>query len=55
MSTTKSKIGALLMKSELVKVKDLLDYTAVGGAPFLGVEGGVIKAHYKVPYQTHNR
>ena len=45
MSTTKSKIGALLMKSELVKVKDLLDYTAVGGAPFLGVEGGVIKAH----------
>ncbi|SEN30575.1 phosphate:acyl-[acyl carrier protein] acyltransferase [Peptostreptococcus russellii] len=45
MSTTKSKIGALLMKSELKEIKDLLDYTSYGGAPFLGVDGGVIKAH----------
>lgn len=45
MSTTKSKIGALLMKSELMEIKELLDYTSYGGAPFLGVDGGVIKAH----------
>ena len=45
MSSTKSKIGALMMKSELNQVKNLLDYTAIGGAPFLGVDGGVIKAH----------
>ncbi len=45
LSTTKSKIGAILMKSELKEIKDLLDYTSYGGAPFLGVEGGVIKAH----------
>ncbi len=44
-STTKSKIGALMMKSELKKIKDLLDYSSYGGAPFLGVDGGVIKAH----------
>lgn len=45
MSSTKSKLGALLMKSELKEIKDLLDYTSYGGAPFLGVDGGVIKAH----------
>lgn len=45
MSTTKSKLGALLMKSELMEIKELLDYTSYGGAPFLGVDGGVIKAH----------
>lgn len=44
-SSTKSKIGALLMKDELKKLKDLLDYSTYGGAPFLGVDGGVIKAH----------
>lgn len=45
MSSTKSKLGALMMKSELKGIKDLLDYTSYGGAPFLGVDGGVIKAH----------
>src|SRR5699024_11327008 len=28
MSSTKSKLGALLMKSELKEIKDLLDYTS---------------------------
>lgn len=45
MSSTKSKIGAALLKKDLYKVKDLLDYKEVGGSPFLGVEGGMIKAH----------
>ncbi|WAW14211.1 phosphate acyltransferase PlsX [Peptostreptococcus equinus] len=45
MSSTKSKIGALMMKKDLYKVKSLLDYKEVGGSPFLGIEGGMIKAH----------
>lgn len=45
MSSTKSKIGALLLKNDLSKVKAILDYSEHGGAPFLGVDGGVIKAH----------
>ncbi len=45
MSSTKAKIGALLMKDSLRGLKDSLDYSSHGGAPFLGVEGGLIKAH----------
>ena len=45
MSSTKTKIGALLMKDSLKGLKDSLDYSSHGGAPFLGVEGGLIKAH----------
>lgn len=45
MSSTKAKIGALLMKDSLKGLKDSLDYSSHGGAPFLGVEGGLIKAH----------
>ena len=45
MSSTKSKIGVLLMKDSLRGLKDSLDYSSHGGAPFLGVEGGLIKAH----------
>ena len=42
MSSTK---GALLIKDDLRKLKSFLDYSEYGGAPFLGVKGGVIKAH----------
>ncbi len=45
MSSTKGKIGALLIKDDLRKLKSFLDYSEYGGAPFLGVKGGVIKAH----------
>ena len=45
MSTLKSKIGALLVKDSLRGVKHTLDYTEYGGAPLLGVDGVVIKAH----------
>ncbi|WP_101772684.1 phosphate acyltransferase PlsX [Peptostreptococcus faecalis] len=44
-ASLKAKIGALLLKDDLKKIKDLLDYSSYGGAPFLGVDGGVIKAH----------
>ena len=45
MSSTKGKLGALLIKDDLRKLKAFLDYSEYGGAPFLGVKGGVIKAH----------
>lgn len=45
MSSLKSKIGALLLKSGLRKFKKRLDYTEYGGAPLLGAKGVLIKAH----------
>ena len=45
MSTTRSKIGALLAKPAFKKLKRRMDYTEVGGAPMLGVKGAVVKAH----------
>ncbi len=45
MGSTRSKIGALLLKSGLMQFKKKLDYTEYGGAPLLGVKGAVIKAH----------
>jgi len=45
MSSFKCKIGALLCKGALRGLKHKLDYTEYGGAPLLGVCGGVIKAH----------
>ncbi|MDR0879906.1 MAG: phosphate acyltransferase PlsX [Clostridioides sp.] len=45
MSNAKSKIGALLLKDQVVKLKSLMDYSEYGGAPLLGLNGGVIKAH----------
>ncbi len=40
-----SKIAALILKPGLKHLKDGMDYTEVGGAPLLGVDGGFIKAH----------
>lgn len=40
-----SKTGALLLKPSLKGLKDSLDYAEHGGAPLLGVNGGIIKAH----------
>ena len=44
-STWYSKIGALLIKRPLKKMLKSFDYTEYGGAPFLGLEGLVVKAH----------
>jgi len=44
-STLKSKIGALLVKGSLKKMKSRMDYRNHGGAPLLGVDGAVVKAH----------
>lgn len=42
---TKNKIGALLLKDGLKDFKKKFDYTEYGGAPFLGIDGIMIKAH----------
>ena len=44
-SNLKAKIGALLLKDELKKMKDKVDYRQYGGAPLLGLEGLVIISH----------
>jgi phosphate acyltransferase len=40
-----TKIAAGILKPELRKIKKDYDYTEHGGAPFLGVQGVLIKAH----------
>ncbi len=45
MADTFSKIGAALSKNAFMRVKKKMDYTEYGGAPLLGIDGCVIKAH----------
>lgn len=40
-----TKIGALLLKPGLINIKNMMDYDEHGGAPLLGINGGIIKAH----------
>lgn len=44
-SSLRTKLGAALAMPALRALKRALDYTEEGGAPLLGVKGGVIKAH----------
>lgn len=43
--TPKSKLGAMLLKSQLKDLKSEFDYSEYGGAPILGVRGAIIKMH----------
>lgn len=45
MATGRGMIGGKLAKPAFVALKKRMDYKEVGGAPLLGVNGGVIKAH----------
>ena len=45
MKNTIGKIGGLLLKRNLSDFKKMLDYTEYGGAPLLGINGLVVKAH----------
>ena len=40
-----SKLAALVLKPGLTKLKNMMDYKNIGGAPLLGVSKPVIKAH----------
>ncbi|MBQ7277926.1 MAG: phosphate acyltransferase PlsX [Clostridia bacterium] len=45
MGSLRGTIGAAIAKPAFTALKKKMDYTEVGGAPLLGVNGGVIKAH----------
>ena len=45
MSSTTSKLGALLSRGAYKRLRKRFDYTEVGGAPFVGLKGLVVKAH----------
>mgnify|MGYP002732954821 CR=1 FL=1 len=45
MADLRGKIAGLIAKPAFRRVKKTMDYTEVGGAPLLGVQGPVIKAH----------
>ena len=45
MAKKRSKIGALLCRSAFRTLKKRMDYSEYGGAPLLGINGGIIKAH----------
>ena len=45
MSSASAKIGSLFMKKAFKKLKHSMDYNMYGGAPFLGVNKVVVKAH----------
>jgi len=39
------KLAAFLLRPSLRRVRDVLDYSAYGGAPLLGLQGCVVKCH----------
>ncbi len=45
MADVRGKLGGLIAKPAFRRVKKLMDYKEVGGAPLLGVQGAVVKAH----------
>ncbi len=45
MSDFRGKLGGLIAKPAFRRVKKVMDYSEVGGAPLLGVQGAVVKAH----------
>lgn len=45
LSSSRTKLGALLVKPAFHAFKKRLDYEQYGGAPLLGVAGAVVKAH----------
>lgn len=45
MKSTKNKLGALLLKKDIYKIKDFMDPNNYGGATLLGVKKIVVKGH----------
>ena len=44
-SGIKGKLGGVLLKGAFKRIKERMDYTSVGGSPFLGVQKILIKSH----------
>ena len=51
MKDLRSKLGALLVKKSLKETLKTLDATAYGGAPMLGLNGLIVKAHGNASYK----
>ena len=45
MADTRGKIAGLIAKPAFRRVKKAMDADEIGGAPLLGVQGAVVKAH----------
>ena len=45
MSSTSSKVAALMLKGKMRSLKSEFDYSEEGGAPILGLKGAVLKIH----------
>lgn len=45
LADARSKLGAAMAKPAFTRFKKRMDYTEYGGAPLLGIDGGIIKAH----------
>ena len=45
MASTKGKVGGMLLKPSLRKIKNKMDYAEYGGAPLLGVDGVSVVCH----------
>lgn len=45
MKDKRGKLGGIIAKPAFRRVAKVMDYTEVGGAPLLGVNGAVVKAH----------
>ncbi|WP_031548541.1 phosphate acyltransferase PlsX [Salinicoccus luteus] len=45
LKNAKNKLAALVLKKDVQAIRDLLDYRQYGGAPLLGLNGNVLKAH----------
>ena len=45
MADVRGKIGGLIAKPVFGKIKKIMDSDEIGGAPLLGVQGAVVKAH----------
>ena len=45
MSSFKNKLGALLLKKDIYKIKDFMDYNNYGGGVLLGVKKTIVKGH----------
>ena len=44
-ATTVNKLAGAVLRPSFTKIRNRFDYAEYGGAPFLGVSGGCIKAH----------
>ncbi len=48
-SSVRSKLGALMLASQINKLRSDFDYSEYGGAPILGVRGAIVKIHGSSP------